>query len=496
MLAVLDPAILIMLMIALGLWSMIAFERPLERLHVPVPLIYVAVGYAAFALPLGLPALNVLGPPSGEDPAHALAAEHITELVVIISLLAAGLAIDRPFSIKRWGQVWPLLAITMPASIAAMALLGWWWLGLPLATAVLLGAVLSPTDPVLARHVQVGPPGKNGRDDARFNLSLEAGLNDALAFPFVYLALGLGALIALAPDRQPDAGAWATTLLEWLAIDVGWRVLAGLVVGVAVGRGAAWFAFTQVKRRERGEDDEDQIEADAPKASQEANRSPNQDQEQDQKQDPDHSGDTIHTHDHKGSVDAGLMMLALLLASYAIAETIEGYGFLAVFAGAVAARQYHREHGLHARAHEFMDQVERLVMVVALLGLGGLLASGVLDSLTWTGTALAVVIVFVVRPLAGWLGMLFRPLPLLGTLAVAFLGVRGIGTLYYLCYARNQAELGAFPGLDQVWAVVAVAIPLSMLVHGVSAKPILSRVRARGHHVLADIDRDDSGLSR
>merc|ERR1711969_195650 len=103
--------------------------------------------------------------------------------------MAAGIAIDRPVSWRNWRQIWPLLVIAMPLTIAAVALMGWWWVGLAPASALLLGAALAPTDPVLARSVQVGPPGENKRHDVRFSLTVEAGLNDGLAFPFTYLAI-------------------------------------------------------------------------------------------------------------------------------------------------------------------------------------------------------------------------------------------------------------------------------------------------------------------
>ncbi len=63
-------------------------------------------------------------------------------------------------------------------------------------------------------------------------------------------------------------------------------------------------------------------------------------------------------------------------------------------------------------------------------------------------------------------------------LAVAFFGVRGVGSLYYLAYAAGEAEFDALPWL---WSTVGFTIVLSVLVHGISAKPWLARVdRRRG----------------
>lgn len=146
--------------------------------------------------------------------------ERLTELAVIISLMGAGLKLDRPVSWRGWMVTWRLLAISMPLTIAGIALLGWGLLGLGLASAILLGAALAPTDPVLASDVQVGPPNSEEEDEVRFALTSEAGLNDGLSFPFVYLAIA----IALS---QVSGEPW---LGEWLAVAVVWKLAAGLAL--------------------------------------------------------------------------------------------------------------------------------------------------------------------------------------------------------------------------------------------------------------------------
>src|SRR5690349_4300799 len=121
----------------------------------------------------------------------------------------------------------------MPLSILAMALIGGWLLGLSIGAALLLGAALAPTDPVLAADVQVGPPRAGEEDEVRFTLTAEAGLNDGLAFPFVNLALAM-AVHGITPD------AWIS---DWLAVDVAWKLGAGLVVGWIVGWALSWLTF-------------------------------------------------------------------------------------------------------------------------------------------------------------------------------------------------------------------------------------------------------------
>ena len=147
--------------------------------------------------------------------------ERITEFVLIISLMGAGLKLDRPVGWQRWAVTWRLLGISMPLTIAAIAALGWGLLGLGLASAILLGAALAPTDPVLASDIQVGPPNTEEEDEVRFALTSEAGLNDGLSFPFVNLAIAIAVY-------QGTAESW---FQNWFLISVVWKLGAALVIG-------------------------------------------------------------------------------------------------------------------------------------------------------------------------------------------------------------------------------------------------------------------------
>ena len=181
-----EPRIFLYALIGVAIAGALALEKRLEKFPLSLPILFVGLGWAVFSLPLDLGWLN-----PAFDPALAVITECVTELIVIISLVSVGLAIDRKFSWKEWKQIAPLLWLTMPICIFGVAWMGWAWLGLAPAGALLLGACLAPTDPVLAKAVQVGPPGESDRNDVRFNLSAEAGFNDSLAFPFVYLAIAL-----------------------------------------------------------------------------------------------------------------------------------------------------------------------------------------------------------------------------------------------------------------------------------------------------------------
>lgn len=139
-----------------------------------MPLLYLIGGSVIFTL---------LDLEPADPTTHRVLWEKLTELVVIISLLGAGLRIDTPMHQRAWWGPWRRL-ITMPLTIVTVAWLGWQLVGLSVASALLLGAVIAPTDPVMASYVQVGPPGEEAEHPVRFTLTAEAGLNDGLAFPF------------------------------------------------------------------------------------------------------------------------------------------------------------------------------------------------------------------------------------------------------------------------------------------------------------------------
>lgn len=343
--------------------------------------------------------------------------ERLTELVVIIALMGAGLKLDRPLGWRRWSSTWRLLAIAMPLTIAAVAWLGVAGLGFSLAMALLLGAAMAPTDPVLAADVQVGPPASGDEDEVRFGLTSEAGLNDALAFPFVHLAI------------LAAAGGLASTgaLTDWVVVKVAWKLLAGAGVGFVVGRAFAFLLFHNAR-----------------------------------------AGGT--------RFGDGLVALAATLIAYTATELAHGYGFLAVFICALTIRSGERDHVFHQEMHDFSDQIERLLIMLLLVLFGGALSNGLLDALTWTDALVGLAVVFVVRPVAGLVAMLGSGHPMRERLLLAFLGIRGVGSVYYVAYAINHGDFG---DSERLWAVVGFIILVSILVHGVTAAPLLERLARR-----------------
>ncbi|MDC0886556.1 cation:proton antiporter [Altererythrobacter sp.] len=422
-----EPRIIVFLIFGLGLVCAVGLERWLSRKYLSLPMIYVLIGAIAFSLPLGLPNINPT-----RDGFDAVTLEYFTEFIVIASLAGAGIAIDRPVSWANWRQIWPLLLIAMPVTIIAVAWLGWWALGLAPASAILLGAALAPTDPVLARSVQVGPPGDKERHDIRFSLTVEAGLNDGLAFPFTYLAIAAVGMASI--------GGWTA---EWFAVDFVWRIAAGVGTGWLIGRLGSWYVF------ERGAND-GKAEADQSEVPEEY------------------------------STSEGLIVLGTLFTAYAAAELIGGYGFLAVFIGAVTARQQENASRYHKISHHFIDQIEKIVLVAMLFAFGGMLASGVLAAITWWSAAVGLLLILVIRPLGGMLAESQCDLPLIGKFAVAFLGIRGMGSIYYLAYGQNHAS---FAGLDILWATVSFTVLASIIIHGVMSAWLMQLVEKREAHI-------------
>ncbi|KAF1721764.1 cation:proton antiporter [Pseudoxanthomonas wuyuanensis] len=400
-----DTYKLALTLVGLALLGAAWLPHLLKRQPLTFPMLYVAVGAALYALPLPLPPADPMRFP--------VVAEHLTELAVLVALVGAGLRIDTVFGWRRWRLTWRLLAITMPLTIAAGAVLGQQLLGYGVAAAMLLGAVLAPTDPVLASDVQVHAPGKGGEDPVRFALTSEAGLNDGLAFPFVWLAV---ALAAAATGGEPMQ--WQ----RWLLLDALWRVVAGAGIGWLVGYALMHLIF----RSQR-----------SPRIS-------------------------------AGS--DGLTALAITLFVYGVAELCGGYGFLAVFVAAVVVRQHERNHEYHTTLNLFAEQCERLLMALLLILFGGVLVSGQLGMPTLREWGFALAFVLLVRPLAGWLGMAGSGLRQGDQWAIAVFGVRGIGSLYYLAFAINHAD---FPEAERLWSVVCLVVLLSILLHGISAKPAM-----------------------
>ncbi|MDH2329200.1 cation:proton antiporter [Cereibacter sp. SYSU M97828] len=403
-----DPYILLLTgagaLIALVAWLPLA----LRRLPLSLPVVCISLGAAIFSLPQ----VTLVPSPSN----YPEITERFSEFVVIIALMGAGLKIDRVFGMRRWQVSWRLILITMPMSILAITALAGTWMGLSWTVALLLGAALAPTDPVLASDVQVGPPRSGEEDEVRFGLTSEAGMNDGAAFPFVHLAI---ALALAASTGEP----WALT---WLGYNVLWEIGAGVLGGYLIGRVFGWITFN--------------IPAETKLAQ---------------------TGD-------------GLIALAATFVSYGLTEIIHSYGFLSVFVTALTFRHAHRTHDFHREMHDVTEQIERLAMMVLLLLFGGALATGLLAALVWTDVVAAAVILLLIRPAAGLLGLWGLSASLTEKIIIAFFGIRGVGSIYYLAYGLNHMPV---EGVDRLWAIVGLVILASILMHG-RIHPVKTTVRS------------------
>lgn len=416
-----DPYILVLtclgLLIALVAWLPLA----LRRLPLSLPIICIGLGMGFFSLPWITSSPLPMNYPE--------LTERATEFVVIIALMGAGLKIDRVFGWRRWIITWRLIFVTVPVGLVLITLLGGVWLGLPWVVALLLAAVLVPTDPVLASDVQVGPPDTGEEDEVRFGLTSEAGINDGAAFPFVHLAI---ALSLSSVSGEP----W---LWEWVTYNILWEISVGILGGYLIGRLFGWFTF--------------HIPAETKLAK---------------------TGD-------------GLIALAATFVSYGLTECLHSYGFLSVFVTALTFRNSHRSHDFHEAMHDLTEQIERLAMMILLLLFGGALVKGLLVPLRPEDIVAALVILLVIRPLSGLVGLAGMQASWHERLTISFFGIRGIGSFYYLAYALNHMDAGS--EADRLWAIVGLVVLLSIVMHGLSVTPVmraLDRIQGR------DPDADDA----
>jgi len=174
-------------------------------------------------------------------------------------------------------------------------------------------------------------------------------------------------------------------------------------------------------------------------------------------------------------LNVGLFALGTTLVAYAVAEVFNGYGFLAVF---VAALERGGGEGFRSATHAFIDQIEALLVAASLIGVGVLISAGILSGLSVAGAVLVLVSIFVIRPVLGWVALIGSPIRGFERGAIAFLGIKGLGSLFYLAYATTHGEFSpAF--LETAWAVVVFAIVVSVIVHGTTAPLMMRRIDRR-----------------
>jgi NhaP-type Na+/H+ or K+/H+ antiporter len=419
------------LVIGLLLITMALAGASMKRLPVSASMLYLAVGYG-----LGVAGWGLMEPDSRDV---SVILERVTEIALLISLFSVGMKLGLPFSSPHWHLPLRLAFVSMALTVGLITAVGVFLLDLPLGVAVLLGGILAPTDPILASDVQVEEA--HDRDRLRFSLSGEGGLNDGAAFPFVMLGLGLlGA-------RELGVGGW-----RWLTVDVFWALAAGVAIGSLLG---AMIGRLVVYLRTR--------------------------------------------HQQAVGLDE-FLALGLVALAFSVAQLAHASAFLSVFAAGLALQRVKERSQTQDAPHEgpaglqgkeahlavathpnlagaymmqavrgFNDQIERIAELIIILAVGAMLPFVTVDR--WT-VGFLLLLFFVLRPLSVWLGLLGASVSGDQRLLIAWFGIRGIGSIYYLMFALNNGLSGAMA--DRTISITLLAVAASIIVHGVSVTPLMA----------------------
>ncbi len=408
----------------------------MRRLPMSPAMLYLAGGMLLGPLAAGMLELDPI-----DDAALLLRA---TEIAVLISLFTSGLKLRVPLSDKRWRIVFRLAVVAMISTVVMVAALGVVLLHLSLPIAVLLGAALAPTDPVLASDVQV--ENERDKETLRFGLTGEAGLNDGSALPFLMLGVGLLGLRPL--------GAWGW---RWVVIDVLWSSTAALAIGALLGTAVARLVL---HLRER----------------------------------------------HHAAIGLDEFLgLGLICLTYGVASLANAYGFIAVFTAAIAMRRIERINspadappdvveGAHVEEEQstapetapaymaqavlgFNERFERIAEVAVVLIVGVMLPSVVWPE---NGVVFLILLLAVVRPAAVLISTSGAGLSRTQRGLMGWFGMRGIGTLNYVSYAFT---LGVAGDEGRTLANLALlAIAASVILHGISVTPLMQFYRKVRKH--------------
>lgn len=420
------------ILIGVILITMALIDSVIERLPLSSALIYLTIG---LILGPGVSGWLTLHPAS-----DAPTLELLFLVVVLVSLFTVGLKLRTPtefFTKRLWKLPLRLAGPAMVITIGLVAVFGTLVLGLSWGAAILLGAILAPTDPVLASDIQVRH--EDDRDSARFALSAEGGLNDATASPFVLLGLGLLGLHELG-----NAG-W-----QWIAIDLVWGSIAGFGIGWLCGLGVGAIVLAMRRRFKQAYGLEEFL---------------------------------------------GLGLIAL---SYGLAEAMHSIGFLAVLAAGLAMRRFEsrdlrgqsieavekpraesegkaslpREAPTHmvGAVLDFNQRFESIGEVASVLIVGALLSAGYFSL---EGLAVALVLFLFIRPLSVVVATIGSRASARHKRLMAWFGIRGVGTLYYLMFAINHDLQKSL--INRMLPIVLTVVAASIVVHGISATPIMER---------------------
>jgi sodium/hydrogen antiporter len=390
----------------------------IARLPLSFALIYLLVGILLGPYGFGLIQLR------NQELFNAELLERVAEFVVIISVFSCGLKIVRPLNFRVWDITARLIGFLMPITIFGLAVVGKFFLGMSWGEAILLGAILAPTDPVLASEVQLTDV--NDQDELRFGLTSEGGLNDALAFPFVYFGI-----YALKDDN------WNNWLQQWVTVDLIWAIAAGIVMGIIVPKLIVLVDQHIQKRR---------------------------------------SADALME---------DFIALSIILLTYTLTEFVNGYGFLAVFVAGLVVQRSYKNPEKPLTQLEFIERLEKLMEVGTILLLGSILLLQPILNYAAQSLIIIVCLFLVIRPLGVWVSTIGknsayssrRNLHPGTRWLFGWFGIRGVGSLYYLAYAFGHGLQGEVS--EQIAWITYTSIVVSVIVHGISATPLMNWYESR-----------------
>jgi NhaP-type Na+/H+ or K+/H+ antiporter len=411
-----DPITLAIVFVGLALLVAITLLSKQPDWGVPIAAIYLLLGAVASL------ALWLLGIPGVDPIGDAYLIEHLTEFAVIVALFSAALKIKRDLSIKKWSSPLLLVLIAMPLTILGVTLFANLVVGLSIGAAILLGAILAPTDPVLAGEIGVEEVGDGEDEEHRFALSGESGLNDGFAFPFIFL----GVFVA------SGASGWFG---EWVAADLLYAVIIGLALGALAG-----FLL----------------------------------------------GRLIDFLDRLGFISEeyeGWVAFACLLMVYGFVEFDGAYGFLAVFAAGLAYRRRKTRTVRHyKRVNEGLKSVEHIMELALMVLIGSMLTFVGLSIPGIAGWGLVFLLLFFIRPVSVFIAFLGSRLNLKERFFVAWFGIRGLGSLYYAAVVF-QSDVLSRGEIEMVFWITMAAIVASVIIHGLTAEPLTKKLHLHSDHI-------------
>ena len=335
----------------------------------------------------------------------------LSEIIVVVSIMTAGFKIDIAYARKHWRIPFRLVAVTMPLTMLSIFFLGITYFALSIPFAVLLAAVMAPTDPVLAAEVQLKDTyvdkDKSEKNLPEFALTSEAGINDGLAFPFTYLG------VLLIQNDGTEGFEWMEFILDKLLLKTVIGVVCGFVTGYAVTKLQHYLKKTW----------------------------------------------NINTWD-------GLLAFSLAIAVYSVTELLHGYGFLAVFVTSLTLRNSYRlEDGYKKKLHSFIDEIERLLLVLWIVLFAGSVLNGIFEEISWMTVLVALGILIIIRPLCGLIALTGTPMSFKDRFTISFFGIRGIGSLFYLSWAFVYLD-GPVAFKNELYSIVVLIVFCSILLHG------------------------------